>query len=385
MAKKTWSSKIIGMVVVITLICIISFAIDWYFPLDPVSPPETSLDEAPSFSALFDDADDKWMFLFKKNNKFYITDIYGQKDEVILDIVSVTNNLNAELIFGENISPNDRFLAVNYFTERKPSGSPIGKLLIFDLKDYSILEIPASLEGFEFDSSHRVFWLDSNVFLVKMHRFPGPDMFSEVVSFLVYDLRSLKTPKVIEFDPCYLATVKKNDSHVLLVSRECWQPDQNPLLAIDIQGIRLATSDEEEYFNNIYWDDVLWEINKLHLDWWDSNVFTLCEGCPTIKTEPVSDWAPPFDELFPHWPTVVTAGRFNYNNYFRSNIFLNDKLVRITDIELGWFLWDSDLQLFIFNEGFQDHWFLMDIYGHYRYWYEGEYIGKIPKNILNSE
>jgi hypothetical protein len=75
-------------------------------------------------------------------------------------------------------------------------------------------------------------------------------------------------------------------------------------------------------------------------------------------------------------------GRFEYYNYGRDYIYLNGKLVRITDIELGWFLWDSDLQLFIFNEGYQDHWFHMDIYGHYRFWYEGEYIGKINIGLV---
>ena len=126
--------------------------------------------------------------------------------------------------------------------------------IIFNLKTGEVENIPTSLEGFEFDAGSTIYWISSDVILVKMHRFPGGDAFSEEVRYLRYDLQNIESFQVIEFSPCSLKTTLKSDSHVLLLASDCDFVTESTIYAIDIIGKRLATHDEFVYFNRYHTD-----------------------------------------------------------------------------------------------------------------------------------
>jgi len=332
----------------------------WYLPLDPVSPPSTQLGKEPTFDDVLASGNAKCLFLFRRENKIITTDIYGGNEKVVFDIVTATNNVNSELLDNESISPDGRLLAINYFNERNLSDywhPPIGKLIFFDIENGVIENIPTVLDGFEFDWITPVHWLNSDVFLVKMHRFPGKDMFSEEVRFLRYDLKSLQSFQVIEFSPCSLTTTMKSDSHVLLLASDCDFVTESTIYAIDINGKRLATHDEFVFFEKCISE---WQLGE------NCDKYLSTYEVAKIRTDSVTG------------NMVDGFGRWYDNNWYRDNIYLNDKLVRISD---GWVefdpVWDPGLDLFTWDEGYQTY--QMDSKGHYRYWYDGKYIGKVPR------
>jgi hypothetical protein len=360
--KKSFSSQrfILWGVGIFLLVCCGSLFLLWYLPLDPVSPPPTQLGKEPAFDELLASDNEKWLFLFERENKIVATDIYGGNEKVVLDITTATNNVNSELLH-ESISPDGRFLAVNYFNERDQSdywNPPIGKLIIFDLKSGTVENIPTALEGFEFDWISPVYWLSSNIILAKMHRFPGKDMFSEEVRYLRYDLHNLESFEVIKFDPCSLTTTMTLDSHVLLLASDCDFVTQSTVYAIDTRGKRSATYDEFIYFDRYYSDCYGNESCVQNLSSRDGS---------RIKVEPV------IGDVFDGW------GRWYENNRSRNNIYLDNKLVRITDTGGEDIFWDSDLKLFMWAEIDSQNYY-MDNQGHYRDWYKSIYIGKIPKD-----
>ena len=70
-------------------------------------------------------------------------------------------------------------------------------------------------------------------------------------------------------------------------------------------------------------------------------------------------------------------GRWYDNNWYKDYVYLNNKVVRVSEawIEEDPF-WDEDIKMFIWAEGSKT--FQMDIDGRFRFWHNGEYIGKIP-------
>jgi hypothetical protein len=343
------------------LVCSVSPFLLWYLPLDPVSPPATQLGKEPAFDELLASDDKKWSFLFRKENKIVATDIYGGNEKVVLDITTATDNVNSRLLYSESISPDGRLLAVNYSNERDLSDhwDPIiGKLIVFDLRNSKVENIPTSLDGFEFDWTSPVYWLSSSIMLVKMDRPLGKDMFSEEIRFLRYDLQSIESFQVIEFNPCSFTATMKPDTHVLLLASDCDLVTQSAIYAIDTQGKRFATVDEAAYFKKFYFDCDREESCMQNLSSKDG---------PLIKVEPVTG------------DMVDGFGRWYDNNWYRDYVYLNDKPVRVSD---GWIefdpVWDSELRLFTWNEGYQT--FQMDNQGNYRFWFPGIYVGKIPKN-----
>jgi len=233
-----------------------ALCLGWYlFEPDPVSPPATQLGAEPGFDAISATANRERLFLFRAENKILATDIYGNSDNVILDIKSTTNNEASELLGPESISPDGRRLAVTYFTERDTSGywhPPIGKLMVVDLSDGTFENITVSLEGFNFDWVSPVTWLSPTVFLVRMQRFLGANSDSEQDAFLRYNLRELSDVQSYLFDPCRLAGVVKPHSTVLLLGSSCVSRDDQTIWAIDKIGKRLAASDEVTYYKKFF-------------------------------------------------------------------------------------------------------------------------------------
>jgi len=347
------------------LVCSGLLFLPWYLPLDPdpVSPPATQLGKEPAFDDLLVSGNEKWLFLFRKENKIIATDIYGGNENVVLDIVTATNNAKSELLNSESISPDGSLLAVSYFNKRNESDywrPAIGELIIFNLKNGTVENIPTSLEGFEFDSGSPVYWLSFNVILVKMHRFPGGNASSEEVRYLRYDLQNIESFQVIEFSPCSLTTTLKSDSHVLLLASDCDFVTESTVYAIDIRGKRPATHDEFVYFNQYYSDCRQNESCIQNLSSKDGS---------RIKVEPVTG------DVFDGY------GRWYENNRFRNYLYIDNKLVRVTDVGGDEIFWDSDLKLFVWSETDYQYYY-MDNQGHYRYWYKSfyYYIGKVPRD-----
>ena len=152
------------------IICFLAFGYIFYWCPDPVSPPAAEIGTNPAFDAVFSKLSEQWFFLFRQGNRIILTDIYGKKIDIVLDIVEETANEDSEFLYDETISPDYTKLAVNYFNEwttgewRQPSG----RVLIVDIVRGSTIYVPIELEGFEFDWSSPVYWLDDHMILLKM-------------------------------------------------------------------------------------------------------------------------------------------------------------------------------------------------------------------------
>jgi hypothetical protein len=339
------------------LICFGAAFLLWYLPLDPKSPPSTELGDEPKFDVLFEN--NKWRFLFAGNNRIIETDIYGKNERVVLDIVEATQNSNSELLYDFSISPDGKYLAANYYSERDTDGiwhPPLGKVLIVEIQSGEVIDIPTVLEGYKFQWVRPAYWLSPNVFLVSMHRFLGNDSSTEDVVFLRYDLQNLTNTQIIEIDHCGITEVTKSQSGILLLTSDCIPYNQIVVWALDVNGKRVANSEEKTFFE------------KCEEEWWlgDSCARNLITASiASIKVENVTG------------NMMDGFGRWYDNNWDRDYIYLNDKIVRITDapVEMKPF-WDPDLKMFIWNE--VDATFQTDIDGHYRFWHDGDYVGKIP-------
>jgi hypothetical protein len=353
---------LIWLVVGCIFVCLAPFA---YFalpssdPPDPISPPATKLGIESVFDTILTDANGRWRFLFKVDNTIIATDIYGQADIPILNIVSGTDNKDAELLFDHSISPDGRWLAVIYFTKLDTSDywhPPIGELILVNLVDGTTKKIPAFLDGFMLDWISPIQWLNPDIFLVKMHRYVGKDMESEQVTFLRYDLQDLTTFQTIAFDVCSLNIIADNVKSVLLLASVCEPVSERTVWAIDLQGKRVATMDEIEYFQHFYFD--------CHQDKICARTGST-EAFPTIETKRVVG-----DNV------MDGSGKFYDHNWNRYYVYLNKHLVRVTDGGGDNFVWEPDLQLFIWREATGV--FQMDDQGHYRFWHSGDYIGAFP-------
>lgn len=346
-------------VIVLLLLCILVGWMIWYFPLDPISPPPTEPGNNSEFDELLSKAN-QWELLFRYNKKIIVTDIYGKEKGVILDIEDATGNKNAEILFDISISPDEQLLIVNYFVKRKPEDPPIDKLLLVGTTTGITERIHLSLPGYKLDAFEPVYWLSNDVFLAKMVKYFTSDdgVMLEAVTFLRYDLQNKYSTESIEFPTCRNPNTKElmeRESLTLLVMSPCEQS----IYAIDIDGKRLATSEETAYFNSWYRDCGR-----------NASCFQhLLYDTPTARIERVIDYVDGF-------------GRYFENNWFRYNIYLEDKLVRISDgVVEKEPLWDRDLHLFVWSEGVMlPDVYVMDEYGHYRYLRDGRYAGKISRD-----
>jgi hypothetical protein len=340
------------------LICGVIIGIIFYWQPDPVSPPATSPGTNYDFDALLAKVSEEMLFLFRHEEKIILSDIYGHELGIIFDVVESTNSREAQLLSSQTISPDNKRLAVNYFIERYPNrwNQPVGKALIVVMETGNVTEIPISLEGFYFDYSYPVHWLDDQVILVKMHRWLGPPDYFEELRFLRYDIRNISSFQVIEFDPCSQTTVMDIDANTLLIASDCDPSNDLKVWAIDSGGRRLATEDELILFDNFIQNRYQPKKYYQHPS----------PSFPIIRLEYVAFGVDGF-------------GRYWEDNWGRQYMYLGDDLVRISD-SMIWYEpeWQSGLDLFIWDEG--DNTYIMDNEGHYRHMYNGYYLGRIPRN-----
>ena len=310
------------------------------------------------FDNILAKANEDWRFLFVFKGQLLLTDIYGQSDQVLLNFSDAIGNKCYSLLGDGSLSPDSNYLIAQYdIDEYTEAGDLIGRLIIFDLENGKVENIPTPLPGFHLDWGRSIFWLSPKVFLVRMHRWIWKDDHTEeIVKLLRYDLQSLNEPQVIEFETNDPIFVFKDHPPVLLFASEHSRIDEMTIKALDVEGKREITQEENQYF--LCFRD--WKCRE--------SIFS-----PNIKVEPVID-----ESVVEGW------GRYYDENWNRYYVYLNNHLVRVSDGEMGGPVWDSDLELFIWSEGGVLNDFYMDDQGYYRSWHNGSYWGKIPKSLQVS-
>lgn len=342
------------------LICGAALVLNWYLPLDPKSPPATELGTSPEFDDLLAVVNEKWIFLFQSGTQVITTDIYGENDRILFDLVKVINSDESNFPDEISISPDGNRLAINHFRTRdtKDSSGPlVGEIFVLGINSGSSTAIQPKVDGYNIDWVAPVYWLSSEIILIKMQKYNVGDGSTEDV-FLRYDLQFPDVQQIIDFDQCEVTEVTKRDSGVLLLTSDCLPYRGTSVWAIDIHGKRQATLEEEKFY---YECAALW----IYGNACDQKILT--EPVVALRLENVTG------NIAEAW------GRWWKNNWYRKYIYLDNKLIRVSD---GWDefdpVWDSDLKLFMWDEGTRV--FLMDAKGHYRSWHAGNYIGKILRN-----
>jgi len=357
----TWSA-----IMICVLLCLVAFGYEFYWQPDPVSPPSTELGTNPVFDNLLSNVSKEWLFLFGQDGKIVLSDIYGLNSKVILDIVNVTGDDNSELRDVVSISPDYAYIAASYYGERDSGGLDphIPKMIVINIENGAVTDIPTSFEGSDWTWAYRVFWVSNQEILMMMNRYPGPDAPSEEVIFLLYNLQDISSPQLFEFDLCPMTTVMDNDSKVLLLASDCEPSNQLTVWSIDSAGKRLARPEEISFFDEHKYDR--WHLRKTFQH--PSGTF------PIITIERVAGGPDGF-------------GRFYEDNWFREYMFLGDELVRVSNSSIIYEPeWQSGLNLFLWTEW--DNTFItyiMDHEGRYHHVYNGIYLGRIPRNNQYSD
>jgi hypothetical protein len=354
-AKKT----LLVISILVLLLCCLPMFLLWYLPFDPKSPPPTELGSEPEFDALFEN--DKWSYLFIEGNQIIQTDIKGDDERIAFDIVEATQNTTSRLERSVAIS-HDRKLMIVYY-KNKRNEIEVNHLIVNLLSD-EIIHIPKEIDGYS--SAGAAYWLGPDVFLLSISKLredgEGSELSSFVEAFARFDINDMANPQILTFDQCRSTRVYDYENRVLLLTDPCG-PGNQDVRAIDIDGLRLANARESEIYKMCSYSK--WRENEI------------CPQHPktapgtTLETESVTGEY--------HDPMLLEFNRWYNENSGRSKIYLDDRIVRITDAGLRYHpFWDSSMEMFIWQEW--NNMYQMDVDGHYRLWHEGDYLGKIPKN-----
>jgi hypothetical protein len=179
--------------------------------------------------------------------------------------------------------------------------------------------------------------------------------------FVRYDLKDMTNPQILGFRQCRSTRVFNDDEGILLLTDLCGPGDQD-VRAIDINGIRLANARESDIYKTCSYSRG--RENEICPHYLPTAPGT------TLETEYVVGEG--YDDM------LDTFSRWYSDNKERLYIYLNGTLARITDTGGTHPFWDSDMKMYIWEEW--NSVYQMDIDGHYRFWHEGDYLGKIPKN-----
>jgi hypothetical protein len=153
------------------LLCCLPTFLLWYLPFNPESPPPTELGSVPEFDELFEN--DQWSYLFVEGNQIVQTDIKGNDARIAVDIVEATQNNNSKLLYDFVISPDRKFIIVEYYNERdsryqyKPpmKNPPLKKNLVINIVSGDTIDLPNELDGYEYSwSDGEAYWISPNVF-----------------------------------------------------------------------------------------------------------------------------------------------------------------------------------------------------------------------------
>ena len=341
------------------LLCCLPVFLLWYLPFDPKSPPPTELGSVPEFDALFEN--DQWSYLFAVDNQIIQTDIKGNDERIVFDIVEATQNTTSKLNGFFRISQDKKLMIVYYKNRSSGKGS---KKLIVNLLSGEVIHIPEELDGYS--SAASTYWLAPDVFLLSMSKLredgEGSDLYPFIHAFARFDINDLANPQILTFGQCNSSKFYDYKESVLLLTDECG-PGNQDVSAIDIDGLRLANARESEIYKICRYSG--WRENEI------CPYYPKTAPGTTLETESVTG---EYQD-----PMLLEFNRWYNENSGRSKIYLDDRIVRITDGSLGYHpFWDSRMEMFIWQEW--NNTYQMDIDGHYRFWHEGEYLGKIPKN-----
>ncbi len=327
---------------------------------EPLSPPATQLGEHPSFDKILQNAEARWDFVFTTETQIMTTDIYGNNDHRILDIIQATQQSQARFLGTASISPDGRFFLIPFYYERTLArNQPDAKLILVALTTGTSQIVTPQYNDFQLSWSPSSYWVSPTVFLVRINKFTKQqtNYYRETVKLLRYDVNRLDAPEVLDLitDDPVMRWI--SESHTLLLASEHepvgkWESVQ----AVDFAGTREATPQEIKYFNLNYSVVTGRTVNspvELRL----KKIIT--------ATEPL-------------WRT-----KYWEKNWNRYHILLTDKIVRCSDGEIERTpVWDPELELFTWYEiaAWEDYpVYYMDINGHYRFWHKGYYWGNIPK------
>ena len=326
----------------------------WYLPPDPVSPPSTELGENPDFDALFENKD--WLFLFEVDDKIIETDITGEQNRVVLDVLEATDGQELLLNSSISISPDGKHVALNYY-DQNDTKVDIETILILDILTGQQFTITPTYKKYSAYIGYPVFWLSSTVFGVRMRDRNPSDYFGHYGAILLFDLDDLEYPQAIDIGLCGWDNVIAPDvNNTLLMSCKSETNEEWIIWALDTDGKQVANEEETALYERC--------IHIRNSNGYECSNPQINYFIDSIEIEPVPHDYPDFLKFF----------RDN-----RLNIYLNDILVRTTTSVSLWNVtpfWDADIGMYIWNEGCESY--QMDADGHYRFWFRGNYIGKIP-------
>ncbi|MGA9398893.1 MAG: hypothetical protein WBV22_11610 [Anaerolineaceae bacterium] len=259
----------------------------WYLPFDPVSPPATKPGKVPEFDRLLESANKNWIFLFEHDITITATDIHGTNKRVVFDVGDTTQNdpsfsMSDCIIYPTSVSPDGRYLTLDIYNYRDSKAlchSTRFNFFLINTITSEVFEIPAIIDGFDYDSLGHIHWLSPDVFLVEIHRYYlKSDEKPEEIVFLRYDLKKPSQFKLIDLDGSYYFLTIKQDPNVILYDLDTSIGDIP--LSIDINGKRDATSEETAFFEKCidHW-------------WWEDNCEQnlLTDSIASIRVESVTD------------------------------------------------------------------------------------------------
>ena len=330
---------------------------------EPISPPPTGIGEAPAFDSILDTGNKAWTFLFEQDGKLVSTDIYGGKTEVILDVGNGDYGKMTGFRGRRNTSPDGRFTVVAPIIRTYSRTGP--SLILFDIVERSVKLIPFDESRYEFFDD--IYWLGSKDFVVcvmmKDTNAEGGSV-ADRIRYLHYSLGDPDHPKELNLGSS-IGTHFDPDLKSLIFEREDSETGERALHAYDKNGFHSATPAEKTSFERGHEEYVIYG-KRLGIK------------LPEIEVRPVVGYG-----------VVEGSGPFYNRNWWRSYIMLDGKTVRCSEGRVNWGpKLDEDLELLIWDEYDSDkplYTYYLDLEGHYRFWHEGSYWGKVPRAILQRD
>ncbi len=320
------------------VIIIVTLSISLYFGCRN-SPSPTLQGDSKHFDSILKNADNQWSFLFCDYVSLLKVDAYGNSKE-LFNIKDYLSNENSNLGCGK-ISPHGKYIA-QYYTSNDLKQQKKYGFALFDLTENKIHDLYPNLSNTRF--TYKEFWLDSVSIIQPIYK----ERMSDTVLFVMHTLNdSLISCDTITWSVYPELKWDSNTNSVLYKSRGAFSTDK--IYAIDISGNRLATPSEIEFFNKV--------------KEYKSGELELMGTMQDVKFT--------FKEI--SWLNKC-------KNCYK--LYLNEKLIRRTKGLPGFYpIGDEDLDIIIWIEQdySQDKIYMMDKLGHYRFWHDGSYCGKISK------
>ncbi len=321
-------------------------------PKKTKKPEETQIGVSNYFDSLMNNINDKYSFIYKTETELIKTNIYGNKNQTLININQLTSSNDAKILSAV-ISPKGTIVLVYYSNSSDTDNQLIGKILIYDLKKNTGMYIPANFNDYRLDWLEEPHWLDNDTFIINIIKWEKTnDSYSSKTKTIKYSLGKVTTHEIIELGLENAMFVWMPKTTTMLIASAKEYPPIINIKAIDINGIRAAKPEEVNYFKHPIEERATTAIVPLSL---------VCNLSMKIERVDEND-----DE--------------NPNEY----IYLNDKIIRCSEGNIeNYPFWEKDLELIIWYEyvGYSSNvnTYFMDNKGHYKYWFTGFLCGKILK------